>query len=162
MQLKLRRSQRTAGLTGSKILFGLDARIEPTADESALIRKYGLGKMVVYDSEARKKHQAAAMENFDGASSVSVLNPSATGIASSLWRSARGQLVSNGCLAQPHRKLLCQFCDIEIAPDFCSASGVTSGTNSQEGSDQHASLFTPRDCAGAAWRRHLFGRLCVH
>src|SRR5438105_9057838 len=46
--------------------------------------------MVVYDSEARKKHQAAAMDNFDAASSVSVLNPSATGIASSLWRSARG------------------------------------------------------------------------
>lgn len=51
MQLKLRRSQRAGAL---------DARAELSADEQGLVRKYALGKLVVYDSEARKKHGEAS------------------------------------------------------------------------------------------------------
>ena len=55
MQLKLRRSQRTAGLMGGKVIFSLDARAELTSDERGLVSKYGLGRLSVYDSEARKR-----------------------------------------------------------------------------------------------------------
>src|SRR5216683_2017291 len=56
MQLKLQRSQRTTGVISSKVAFALNARIQLTSDEDALVRKYALGKQTVYDSEARKKH----------------------------------------------------------------------------------------------------------
>jgi len=58
-------------------------------DEAALIKKYGLGKMIVFDSEARKNHMAAATEHFDTAAKIP-FNASATEIATSLWRNARG------------------------------------------------------------------------
>src|SRR5205085_1993164 len=53
MQLKLKRTQRSAGLMGGKVIFGLDARADLSAEERSLVQKYALGKMVVYDSEAR-------------------------------------------------------------------------------------------------------------
>ena len=53
MQLKLRRSQRAGGMLGGKVIFALDARAELSADEQELVRKHALGKLVVYDSEAR-------------------------------------------------------------------------------------------------------------
>jgi hypothetical protein len=60
MQLKLKRSQRSGGLMGGKVVFGLTAQIALKPDEEELVRKYGLAKQTVYDSEARKKHQDAA------------------------------------------------------------------------------------------------------
>ena len=56
MQLKIQRSQRTAGVISSKVAFALNARIQLTPEEDALVRKYGPGKQTVYDSEARKQH----------------------------------------------------------------------------------------------------------
>lgn len=88
MQLKLTRSQRTGGLMG-KTIFVLDARADLTADEAALVKKYGLAKLVVYDSEARKKHQEAAYGNFTDGGNV----PLAAGgkdVARSLWSHAKG------------------------------------------------------------------------
>lgn len=41
---------------GGKIVFTLDARIDLTAEEAALIKKYGLGKEVIYNSEKSKRH----------------------------------------------------------------------------------------------------------
>ena len=91
MQLKLKRSQKLGGLMGGKVIFILDARAEPSAEEAALIKKYALGKMNVYDSAARKKHQSNSAGHFDVASAGSLLAvPSAMGIASSLWGNARG------------------------------------------------------------------------
>ncbi|MEY9470836.1 hypothetical protein ABH992_003235 [Bradyrhizobium yuanmingense] len=82
MQLKLKRSQRTGGMLGGKVIFALDARSDLTPDEKGLVSKYGLGKLVVYDSEARKKHGEAAYGHFgEGASST---------IGRSLWKNARG------------------------------------------------------------------------
>jgi hypothetical protein len=60
MQLKLKRSQRSAGLMGGKIVFGLNARLELTTDEGELVQKYKLGKQSIYDSENRRKHLAEA------------------------------------------------------------------------------------------------------
>jgi hypothetical protein len=61
MQLKIQRSQRGAMLS-SKVIFALNARIQLTPEEDELVRKYGLGKLTVYDSEARRKHQDSASE----------------------------------------------------------------------------------------------------
>jgi hypothetical protein len=78
MQLRLRRSQRSRGTFG----VALDARSELSPDEKGLVSKYGLGKLVVYDSEERKKHSEAAYGHFDEATSSSA--------ARSLWKNARG------------------------------------------------------------------------
>jgi hypothetical protein len=80
IQLKLRRAQKT-GMIG-KTTFTLDARVELPADAQALVAKYQLGGLVVYDSQARRKQQEAAYSHFDEAAH------STTG--RSLWKSARG------------------------------------------------------------------------
>ena len=79
MQLKLTRSQRAAGLTGGKVMFGLNARAELSPEEAELVRKYKLGKLVVYDSDARKKHNQSAYGHFDDAAG-----------GGGLWKNARG------------------------------------------------------------------------
>ena len=63
MKLLLRRAQRSAGLMGGKVVFTLDARLETTAEEKDLIKKYGLGKLTVYSSEAMQKHASAGQAN---------------------------------------------------------------------------------------------------
>jgi hypothetical protein len=88
MQLKLKRSQRAGGIMGGKVLFGLDARAELSPDERNLVQKYGLGKIVVYDSEARKKSTAAAYGHFDEAANTPGYGASSAG--RSLWKNARG------------------------------------------------------------------------
>jgi hypothetical protein len=69
MQLKVKRSQKTSGLMG-KPIFVLDARAILSGDEQGLVRKYNLGKTVVYDSQTRRKHTNAADDNFDAAAAV--------------------------------------------------------------------------------------------
>jgi hypothetical protein len=90
MMLKVKRSQRAGGMLGNKVIFILDARAEPTADEAALIKKYGLGKTTVYDSEARKKHQANAIGHFDAVSGAPVIGATGKSMAGQLWSNARG------------------------------------------------------------------------
>jgi hypothetical protein len=63
MQLKLSHSQRK-GLTG-KIIFALNARIEVPAEERALIARYRLGDVVIYDSTARKRRAEAASAHLE-------------------------------------------------------------------------------------------------
>ncbi len=88
MQLKLKRSQRAGGMMGGKVIFGLDARADLSADEQGLVKKYALGKIVVYDSEARKKHAGSAYGHFDDAAHTPGYELSSTG--RSLWKGARG------------------------------------------------------------------------
>lgn len=88
MQLKLKRSQRAGGMMGGKVFFGLDARAELSPDERNLVQKYGLGKIVVYDSEARKKHGESAYGHFDDAATTPSYTASSAG--RSLWKNARG------------------------------------------------------------------------
>ena len=66
MQLKLKRSQRTAGMMGGKVVYMLDARAELTPDEQRLVATHGLGKLSIYDSEGRKKRMEAAGERLSG------------------------------------------------------------------------------------------------
>jgi len=66
----------------------LDARADLSPDEQGLVKKYSLGKIVVYDSEARKKHGAAAYGQFDNAATTPGYGMSSTG--RSLWSNARG------------------------------------------------------------------------
>ena len=66
MQLKLRRSQRNAGLMGGKVMYVLDARAELTPDEKTLVSKHSLGKIVIYDSEARMKRLQASAQQAGG------------------------------------------------------------------------------------------------
>ena len=98
MQLKVKRSQRSGGMLGNKVIFILDARAEATAEEASLIKKYGLGKMNVYDSEARKKHQGNALANFDNAAGTPVFGATGKSVAGSLWSNARG-LASSAMMA---------------------------------------------------------------
>ena len=84
MHLKLRRSQRSGGLLGGKVIFALDARADLSAEERSLVSKYALGKLVVYDSEARKKHADAASDHFDTSQSMQV------GVGKQVWGLTRG------------------------------------------------------------------------
>ncbi len=79
--LKLRRSQRATMLAG-KPVFILDARAELTPELRALVGKYRLGELVVYDSKARKQSTEAAYAHFGEAATSSV--------GRSLWKNARG------------------------------------------------------------------------
>ncbi len=88
MQLKLTRSQRSGGLMGGKVLFSLNARAELSSDEQALVKMYSLGKLVVYDSEERKKHGEAAYGQFSAAMGTPGYDAKAAGM--SLWKNARG------------------------------------------------------------------------
>ena len=88
MQLKLKRAQRTGGMMGNKVIFILDARADLSKDEQDLVKKYGLGKIVVYDSEARKKHGGAAYGHFDDAAHTPGFG--AASAAAGLWRNAKG------------------------------------------------------------------------
>ena len=65
MRLVLRRSQREAGLMGSKVVFALDAKIDPSEEERALIKRYKLGKVIVYSSEAAQRHATRTQEHLN-------------------------------------------------------------------------------------------------
>jgi hypothetical protein len=78
MELRLRRSQRDGGLLGGKVIFGLSARINPSAEESLLIKRYKLGKLIVYSSETHQKHADSAHD--------SLTSGSASGLAKGLAR----------------------------------------------------------------------------
>jgi hypothetical protein len=62
MQLKLSRSQRSAGILSKSVMFMLDARLDLTAEEASNVQKYKLGEEVIYNSAASRKHLEGAAE----------------------------------------------------------------------------------------------------
>ncbi len=72
------------------MMFVLDARLDLSAEEEHLFRKYGLQSLVVYDSDAFTRHADAAYTRFDQASNVSILNPSFADLTASLWNNLAG------------------------------------------------------------------------
>jgi hypothetical protein len=58
MELKIKRGQRDAGLINTSMRFSVDARAVFTDEERKSIKKYDLGKLLVYQSE---KAKAAAL-----------------------------------------------------------------------------------------------------
>ena len=82
MNLKLRRTQRSGGMLGNKVYFALDARADLTGEERSLVQKYALGKLVVYDSEARKARNESIQAHLAEAQTASA--------GRSLWKTAQG------------------------------------------------------------------------
>lgn len=62
MRLHLKRAQRDGGMLGNKVVFSITAQIAMTAEESALIKRYKLGKLLVYSSDAHLRHVASTQE----------------------------------------------------------------------------------------------------
>ena len=82
MLLKLKRSQRMAGMMSKKPVFMLDARLDLTRAEAELVRKYQLDQYTVYDSAARTAAAESVQSHARGAQSAN----SVGGAALSLGR----------------------------------------------------------------------------
>lgn len=81
MQLKIRRSQRDAGVISNSVVFCLDARAEYSPEERASIQRYKLQRQIVYNSEAAKKHLSKADSHQDGSVMGSLKSLGATALA---------------------------------------------------------------------------------
>jgi hypothetical protein len=90
-QLKLKRSQRS-GMMG-KIIFILDARMELSPDDAALVAKYRLGERIVYESSTRQKRAEATKAHLESTrehpSLFSSPTKQALGVGKTLFRLAR-------------------------------------------------------------------------
>lgn len=105
IQLRLRRSQRTAGLMSSKVVFTLDARADLAADARSLIEKYRLGPLVVYDSQARSKHNEVAAAHFQSGGSARGVGGQLAGLARGLASAAMASMtlrITVGSLMSGH------------------------------------------------------------
>jgi len=51
MKLRLKKSQRSTGVMSKKVMFSLDAQVDLTAQETDYIRKYKMGKEVIYNKD---------------------------------------------------------------------------------------------------------------
>jgi len=80
MQLKIQRSQREGGISGSTIIFCLDVRAAYTEEERANIEKYRIGKEIIYSSQAAQRHAANMSAQLDRIESRS-LSEKASGLA---------------------------------------------------------------------------------
>jgi hypothetical protein len=87
--LKLRRSQRMAGMMSKKAVFMLDARLDLTRAEAELVRKYQLDQCTVYDSAAR----SAAADNVQSHARAS---QSATSVGAAALSLGRAYLAALG------------------------------------------------------------------
>jgi hypothetical protein len=63
MLLKLKRSQRSSFM--GKVVFVLDARMQLTAEEYDLVRKYQLANDLIYESASRKQSKEAALAHLE-------------------------------------------------------------------------------------------------
>jgi hypothetical protein len=61
--LKLRRSQRSSLL--GRVIYIIDARMELTAEETDLLRKYRLGNRMIYESTNRQRHAEATLAHLE-------------------------------------------------------------------------------------------------
>lgn len=77
MQLKIQRSQRSGGLMAGKVIFCMDARAELAAEEAANVKKYNLGRLVIYNSEASRRHLESVHDNLGRGGGASLLKAGA-------------------------------------------------------------------------------------
>jgi hypothetical protein len=117
MQLKLKRSQRTGGMMGGKVVYMLDARAELTPEERSLVTKHGLGKIAIYDSEARKKRMQTAGERI----SAGGLLDNVKGIASVAMASMALQVTIDSLMSGHH--IECKTMDELIGADSAIREG---------------------------------------
>jgi hypothetical protein len=64
MKLRISRSQKSSGLVTKHVIFCIDARAELTPEEAANVKKYKLGKEVIYNSQRAKEYLEKAQRNF--------------------------------------------------------------------------------------------------
>ncbi len=88
IQLRLKRSQRTAGVLSSKVVFALDARTDLSSHAQSLVQKYKLGPLVVYDSAARTKHTEMAGAHFLDSNNAPGVGRQLSGLARGLASAA--------------------------------------------------------------------------
>jgi hypothetical protein len=84
MYLKIRRSQRATMIT-SKAVFILDARVDLSSEDDALVRKYSLLSTVIYDSKERLAHQQASYDQFSLQQALAYVSP-----GKALWKGTKG------------------------------------------------------------------------
>ena len=82
MKLKLKRSQKTGGMMSKSVTFCLDARTELAPDEADDVKKYKLGGLVIYNSEASKKHLDSTAAGLNSGGAMGILK-GAAGLAMS-------------------------------------------------------------------------------
>ena len=79
-----------------KVIFTLDARLDLTADELHLVRKYRIGGHVVYESANREKYSQAALAHLERTKDTPRLTAPAEeqmlGAAKTFYRLARGAI----------------------------------------------------------------------
>jgi hypothetical protein len=63
MKLRISRSQKSGGILNQNVVFCIDARAELTPEKAADIKKYSLGKEVIYNSQRSKERMAKADAN---------------------------------------------------------------------------------------------------
>lgn len=94
MALKLKRSERTGAF--GKLLFVLDARIDISNENRALIAKYNLGGRIIYESAAREARSAATLQHLENSRDETSIFDSpgrqALGIGKSLFRLGRAAI----------------------------------------------------------------------
>lgn len=93
-----------AGVVSTKIFFCLDARVELTAEERSDVTKYKLGSLVIYNSEAAKKHLGASVAAVATGSAMRVANPVAVG---SLEQEPSLEGTAYVALREANRALVC-------------------------------------------------------
>jgi len=58
MKLRLNKSQRSTGLMSKKIMFSLGAQVDLTAQEQDYVKKYKMGKEVLYNKDSINQKSA--------------------------------------------------------------------------------------------------------
>lgn len=140
MQLKLKRSQRSGGVMGNKVIFALDARADLKPEEKALVAKYALGKLVIYDSEQRKKFAEAGMAHTASVQSGSGGVWAATKGLASLAMAAMTLRVSVDSLAQGHH-IECKDLDELLGAE----TAITEACKNLKGYLETAATFDGRE-----------------
>jgi hypothetical protein len=104
MQLKIQRSQRMGGVLGNAVIFCLDVRAAYAAEEAANIAKYKLGREVIYNSEATRRHLTNMNAHIDRFESDN-LKDKAVGLVKGMASLAMAKMnltVSVGSLGRGH------------------------------------------------------------
>lgn len=68
MELRIKRSNRKGGALGTGIVFTLDARLQLTPEEDEKVRRYKLGKKIIYNSAASRAHLEKAARSAEAKS----------------------------------------------------------------------------------------------
>ena len=95
MKLRISRSQKSGGVMGQHVVFCIDARAELTPEEAAAVKKYGLGKEVVYNSQRSKEHLDRLNANLEAGTGREGVLKGIAGFVKSVGNLAMAKLALN-------------------------------------------------------------------